>query len=103
MNREAMRAAWENFDRGDVGHLKDVTLEEMLTEAEAGERYLEGRGDRLVSFKVTLDIGRLKDILRERKVQVQRETRRLRERYGDTELCGLPPGEFPALERAQRR
>lgn len=114
MERSMMRAAWENFDRGDVRLLDNATLEAMMAEALAGEEYLAGRGDSLSVFKVRSDIGRIRDILRARtdeanrseQAEVERERKQLARDMGPdlASLCGLPPGKYPALEReAERR
>jgi hypothetical protein len=113
MERSMMRAAWENFDRGDVRLLDNATLEAMMAEALAGEEYLAGRGDSLLVFKVRSDIGRLRDILRARadeanrveQAEVARERKQLARDMGRdlAGLCGLPPGKYPALEREAKR
>lgn len=100
-----IRQAWEAFERGDINEIPDDGLRMMLDSSIAAEAYLVARGDSLMVFKIRLDISRLTDAVKVRKAEVEAERARLRSEFGRDlgSLCGLPPGKYPALERAARK
>jgi hypothetical protein len=59
-----LRELWKLFDRGDF--VDTAGLKRLLENAEAGESYLEARGEYLALFKTRLDIDRIKGYLIER-------------------------------------
>ncbi len=64
MKLKTLRELWDEFDRGD--HVETRDLKRLLENAEAGETYLNARGESLALFKTRQDISRIKGYLQER-------------------------------------